>query len=110
MRTKLHCKNKPFNQKDSKENKPNKNIIHGGQTSNTSENRRRKRSSSDLQPASPQTPSRFEELPQAILNRLTPIKDTTSNFLKEWEKSLSSPPQTVALDGGLQDFTENSAQ
>jgi hypothetical protein len=71
---------------------------------------RRKRSSSDLQPASPQTPSKFDELPQAILNRLTPIKNTTSNFIKDWEKSLSSPPQTVALDAGLQDFTEHSAQ
>ncbi|KAI0106461.1 hypothetical protein GGR51DRAFT_517788, partial [Nemania sp. FL0031] len=58
---------------------------------------RRKRSGSALQQSSPKTPSKFEELPQAILNRLTPssIKSTTSNFIKEWEKSLSPSHQTA---------------
>ncbi|KAI0871421.1 hypothetical protein GGS24DRAFT_471653 [Hypoxylon argillaceum] len=72
---------------------------------------RRKRSTSELQQTSPRTPSKFEELPQAILNRLTPsnIKNTTSNFIKEWEKSLSPPRQTATFDAGFQDFTRNVA-
>ncbi|KAI1178426.1 hypothetical protein F4777DRAFT_537636 [Nemania sp. FL0916] len=59
---------------------------------------RRTRSGSGHQPTSPRTPSKLEDLPQAIFNRLTPssIKSTTSNFIKEWERSLSptvqSPP------------------
>ncbi|KAI3336149.1 hypothetical protein F4824DRAFT_109934 [Ustulina deusta] len=63
---------------------------------------RRKCSKTELQPSSPKTPSKFEELPQAILNRLTPsnIKNTTSKFIKEWEKSLSPPPQTAMFEAG----------
>ncbi|KAI0859185.1 hypothetical protein F4860DRAFT_483387 [Xylaria cubensis] len=55
--------------------------------------------------SSRKTSGTLEELPQAILNRLTPskIKSTTSNFIKEWEKSLS-PPQTATFDAGFQDF------
>ncbi|KAI0852391.1 hypothetical protein F5Y00DRAFT_228012 [Daldinia vernicosa] len=59
----------------------------------------RKQSSSELRSPSPETPSRLEELPQAILNRLTPsnIKNTTSNFIKEWEKSLSPPAESTSF-------------
>ncbi|CAJ2508174.1 Uu.00g093600.m01.CDS01 [Anthostomella pinea] len=68
---------------------------------------RRKRSRAELRSPSPHTPSKLEELPQVILNRLslTPsnIKNTTSNFIKEWEKSLS-PPDSATLDAGLQDL------
>ncbi|KAJ8117339.1 hypothetical protein ONZ43_g4231 [Nemania bipapillata] len=72
---------------------------------------RRKRSESELKQSSPRTPSKLEELPQAILNRLTPssIKNTTSNFIKEWEKSLSPPRQTATFDAGLQDLARNTA-
>ncbi|KAI1753582.1 hypothetical protein F4782DRAFT_496891 [Xylaria castorea] len=68
-----------------------------------------KRSKSELQLSSPKTSSKLEELPQAILNRFTPsrIKSTTSNFIKEWEKSLSPPPQTATFDAGLQDFMKS---
>ncbi|KAH8165765.1 hypothetical protein CIB48_g2476 [Xylaria polymorpha] len=71
---------------------------------------RQKRPRGELQPSSPMASSRLEELPQAILNSLTPskIKSTTSNFIKEWEKSLSPPPQTATFDAGLQDFTRNA--
>ncbi|KAI0536565.1 hypothetical protein GGR58DRAFT_514442 [Xylaria digitata] len=72
---------------------------------------RRKNSKNEpQQPSSPKTPSKFEELPQAILNRLTPsnIKATTSNFIKEWEKSLSPPPQTATFEAGLRDFTRST--
>ncbi|OTA94831.1 hypothetical protein M434DRAFT_29523 [Hypoxylon sp. CO27-5] len=60
---------------------------------------RRKQSRSELRSPSPQTPSRLEELPQAILNRLTPsnLKNTTSNFIKEWEKSLSPPAESTSF-------------
>ncbi|KAI0552159.1 hypothetical protein F4679DRAFT_536135 [Xylaria curta] len=60
--------------------------------------------------SSPKTSSTLDELPQAILNRLTPskIKSTTSNFIKEWEKSLSPPPQTATFDASFQDFTRNT--
>ncbi|KAJ2969163.1 hypothetical protein NUW58_g10052 [Xylaria curta] len=70
---------------------------------------RRKRSRGELQPSSPKTPSKLEELPQAILNRLTPsnIKSTTSNFIREWERSLSPPPQTTTFEAGLQDVTRS---
>ncbi|KAI8961547.1 hypothetical protein F5Y11DRAFT_325667 [Daldinia sp. FL1419] len=60
---------------------------------------RRKQSHSELRSPSPETPSRLEELPQAILNRLTPsnLKNTTSNFIKEWEKSLSPPAESTSF-------------
>ncbi|KAI1098331.1 hypothetical protein F4804DRAFT_338307 [Jackrogersella minutella] len=60
---------------------------------------RRKQSRSELRSPSPQTPSKLEEIPQAILNRLTPsnLKNTTSNFIKEWEKSLSPPPESTSF-------------
>ncbi|KAI1415228.1 hypothetical protein F5Y13DRAFT_187331 [Hypoxylon sp. FL1857] len=60
---------------------------------------RRKQSRSELRSPSPQTPSRLEELPQAILNRLAPsnLKNTTSNFIKEWEKSLSPPAESTSF-------------
>lgn len=58
---------------------------------------RRKPSVSDLRSPSPQSPSRLEELPQAILNRFTPtnLGRTTSNLIKEWEKSLSPPTEST---------------
>ncbi|KAI1466320.1 uncharacterized protein F4812DRAFT_433660 [Daldinia caldariorum] len=59
---------------------------------------RHKQSHSEIRSPSPETPSRLEELPQAILNKLTPsnIKNTTSNFIKEWEKSLSPPADSTS--------------
>ncbi|KAI1425864.1 hypothetical protein F5Y12DRAFT_322870 [Xylaria sp. FL1777] len=62
------------------------------------------------QPSSPETSSKLEELPQAILTRLTPsnIKNTTSNFIKEWEKSLSPPPQTTMFESGSQDLPRST--
>lgn len=46
---------------------------------------------------SPSSPSgnKLEELLPPVLNRLTPsnLKKTASDFMKEWEKSLSSPPE-----------------
>ncbi|KAI8952255.1 hypothetical protein F4801DRAFT_589104 [Xylaria longipes] len=70
---------------------------------------RHKRSKGELQ-SSPKPSTKLEELPQAILNRLTPskIQSTTSNFIKEWERSLSPPPQTATFEAGFQDFTRNT--
>ncbi|KAI5924370.1 hypothetical protein F4810DRAFT_140183 [Camillea tinctor] len=67
---------------------------------------RRKRSRDELGSPSPPTSSKLEELPQAILNRLSPtnIKNTTSNFIKEWEKSLSPPPESTTFESALQDI------
>ncbi|KAI1501093.1 hypothetical protein F5X99DRAFT_212587 [Biscogniauxia marginata] len=67
---------------------------------------RRKRSRSELRSPSPQTPSKLEELPQAILNRLSPtnLKNTTSNFIKEWEKSLSPTNESTTFESALQDI------
>ncbi|KAI1096683.1 hypothetical protein F5B19DRAFT_1550 [Rostrohypoxylon terebratum] len=52
----------------------------------------RKQSRSELRSPSPQTPSKLEEFPAAILTRLAPsnLKNTTSNFIKEslWELEL----------------------
>ncbi|KAK3370321.1 hypothetical protein B0H63DRAFT_314531 [Podospora didyma] len=47
-------------------------------------------------PSSPRgSPNKFEELLPPVLNRLTPsnLKKTASEFMKEWEKSLSPPPR-----------------
>ncbi|KAI0166848.1 hypothetical protein GGR52DRAFT_77206 [Hypoxylon sp. FL1284] len=57
---------------------------------------RRKRSQSELGSASPETPGKLENLP-AFFNQLTPsnVKNATSNFIKEWEKSLSSPTEST---------------
>ncbi|KAI0011215.1 hypothetical protein F4779DRAFT_247428 [Xylariaceae sp. FL0662B] len=65
----------------------------------------RKRSRSELRSSSPEPPSKLEELPQAILNRLSSVnlKNTTSNFIKEWEKSLSPPPESTSFDTSSQD-------
>ncbi|KAI1390975.1 uncharacterized protein F4822DRAFT_426828 [Hypoxylon trugodes] len=61
---------------------------------------RRKQSRSELRSPSPPTPSKLEELPQAILNRLTPtnFKNPTSTLLKEWEKSLSPPAESASFE------------
>ncbi|KAB5575791.1 hypothetical protein GE09DRAFT_1215543 [Coniochaeta sp. 2T2.1] len=66
-----------------------------------------------LGPNTPSTPSasstlsnntKLEELLPPVLNRLTPsnLKKTASDFMKEWEKSLSPPPQSrdAAAGGG----------
>lgn len=60
----------------------------------------RLRNSSPAPPSSPT--NKLEELLPPMLNRLTPsnIKRTASDFMKEWEKSLSSPPlPPLALEG-----------
>lgn len=48
-----------------------------------------------------QSPSalKLEELSLGVLNKLTPgnIKRTASDFMKEWEKSLSPPPEPVGF-------------
>ncbi|KAI1437525.1 hypothetical protein GGR50DRAFT_78060 [Xylaria sp. CBS 124048] len=66
-------------------------------------------SSTESGPSSALTLCKLEDLPQAILNHIMPInlKNTTSNFLKEWEKSLSPPPQTSLFEAGLQDLTRS---
>ncbi|GAW18902.1 hypothetical protein ANO14919_083850 [Xylariales sp. No.14919] len=72
---------------------------------------RRKSSKTEPQrPSSPKISSKLEELPQAILNRimLSNIKNTTSNFIREWEKSLSPPSQTATLEAGPQDFVRST--
>ncbi|KAI0977049.1 hypothetical protein F4678DRAFT_411635 [Xylaria arbuscula] len=79
-------------------------------TENRDENEavlRRESSEKEHQQSSPKTPSKFEELPQAILNRLTPsnIKITTSNFIKEWERSLSPSPQPNVVEADSQEYT-----
>ncbi|RYP01706.1 hypothetical protein DL764_006131 [Monosporascus ibericus] len=79
---------------------------------------RRKRSHSELRSAS-QSPSaptsqstasatetspppanKLDDLPQALLHRLSPgnIKRTAADFMREWEKSLSPPPETTAFE------------
>ncbi|KAH6640985.1 hypothetical protein F5144DRAFT_484517 [Chaetomium tenue] len=45
------------------------------------------------------SPNKLEDLlPQALMNRLTPsnLKRTASDFMKEWERSLSSPEEITA--------------
>ncbi|ORY71210.1 uncharacterized protein BCR38DRAFT_309124, partial [Pseudomassariella vexata] len=56
----------------------------------TASNSRRKRSRSELRSPSPGVQAKLGELPSAILNTLTPskIKRFSSDFIKEWEKSL----------------------
>ncbi|KAM7196460.1 hypothetical protein V8F33_006177 [Rhypophila sp. PSN 637] len=62
-----------------------------------------KKSSKSQLPGSPT--SRLEELLPPVLNRLTPsnFKRTASDFMKEWEKSLSPPPaparELVSMSG-----------
>ncbi|KAI1632047.1 hypothetical protein F4809DRAFT_121645 [Biscogniauxia mediterranea] len=65
-----------------------------------------KRSRGELGSPSPLTPSKLEELPQAILNRFSPtnIKNSTSNFIKEWEKSLSPTAESTTFENALQDI------
>ncbi|KAK8031736.1 hypothetical protein PG990_001470 [Apiospora arundinis] len=59
---------------------------------------RRKPSRAELRSPSPQTQAKLgelSELPGALLNSLNPskIKRFSSDFIKEWEKSLSPPPR-----------------
>ncbi|KAI1818171.1 hypothetical protein GGS20DRAFT_581878 [Poronia punctata] len=67
---------------------------------------RERRSRNELRPSTPRTPSKLEELPQAILNRLTPsnIKTTTSNLIKEWERSLSPSTNGSSSEVGPPQF------
>lgn len=46
---------------------------------------------------SPPSPNKLEELLPPVLNRLTPsnLKRTATDFMKEWEKSLSPPPESA---------------
>lgn len=48
----------------------------------------------------PASPPRLEELPFAVLNRLTPsnLKKSASHFMERWEESLLSPPAENTLD------------
>ncbi|KAM7208723.1 hypothetical protein V8F20_000886 [Naviculisporaceae sp. PSN 640] len=57
----------------------------------------KKKSSRSQLPSSP--PNKLEELLPPVLNRLTPsnIKRTASDFMKEWEKSLSPPTPSREL-------------
>jgi hypothetical protein len=99
MRMKLHCKNTPPRLSPEIRTQSNVSLV---QLSNNDDNRRAKRSRNDLRTSSPpRTPSKLEELPQAILNRLTPsnIKATTANFIKDWERSLSPPHPTSSETG-----------
>lgn len=64
----------------------------------TTPNSKKKPSASRLQrdPAgTPSSANKLEELLPPVLHPLTPsnLKKTASNFMKEWEKSLSPPPQ-----------------
>ncbi|KAH8908672.1 hypothetical protein BR93DRAFT_957591 [Coniochaeta sp. PMI_546] len=76
-------------------------ITEGGGDENNnirSPSPKKKASASRLRNQSPTTPSsanKLEELLPPVLNHLTPsnLKKTASNFMKEWEKSLSPPPQ-----------------
>ncbi|KAI1365862.1 hypothetical protein F5Y08DRAFT_338265 [Xylaria arbuscula] len=70
----------------------------------------RSKYSNEQQPSPPRTPSKLEELPQAILNSLTPtnIKNTTSTLLKEWEKSLTPSPESATFGADYQDFTRST--
>ncbi|KAJ9142783.1 DUF4048 domain protein [Pleurostoma richardsiae] len=56
---------------------------------------------SSTEPAAPTSPSslKLEELSLGVLNRLSPgnIKRTASDFMKEWEKSLSPPPEPITF-------------
>ncbi|OIW29973.1 hypothetical protein CONLIGDRAFT_353754 [Coniochaeta ligniaria NRRL 30616] len=70
----------------------------GGESNNAKPpSPKKKASASRLRNQSPTTPSKkLEELlPPVLVNHLSPsnLKKTASNFMKEWEKSLSPPPQ-----------------
>ncbi|KAK9419819.1 hypothetical protein SUNI508_07068 [Seiridium unicorne] len=69
---------------------------------------RKKRSRSDLRSSSPQTPGKLGELPSALLNSLTPgnIKRFSSDFIKEWEKSLSPPADTTTFEPSYENIRE----
>ncbi|KAK7953351.1 hypothetical protein PG988_014045 [Apiospora saccharicola] len=67
---------------------------------------RRKPSRAELRSPSPQNQAKLgelSELPGALLNSLNPsnIKRFSSDFIKEWEKSLSPPPRDDKLRGEL---------
>ncbi|KAI0525475.1 hypothetical protein F5B22DRAFT_343520 [Xylaria bambusicola] len=70
----------------------------------------RKSSNEESQISPPRTPSKLEELPQAILNSLTPsnIRNTTSNLIREWEKSLTPSPRSSTYGADLQDFNTST--
>lgn len=67
---------------------------------------RRKPSRSELRTSSPNAPATLGELPAALLNTLTStpsnIKRFSSDFMKEWEKSLSPPAEVIAFEPSFQ--------
>ncbi|KAK7967430.1 uncharacterized protein PG986_001707 [Apiospora aurea] len=68
---------------------------------------RRKPSRAELRSPSPQNQAKLgelSELPGALLNSLNPsnIKRFSSDFIKEWEKSLSPPPETTTFEASFQ--------
>ncbi|KAH8652403.1 hypothetical protein BX600DRAFT_516438 [Xylariales sp. PMI_506] len=71
---------------------------------------RKKRSRSDLRSSSPQTPAKLGELPAALLNSLTPsnIKRFSTDFMKEWEKSLSPPAETTTFEPSYQSIKDKA--
>jgi len=67
----------------------------------TNVHRRDKKSTPSRRPSSysPPSPNKLEELLPPVLNRLTPsnLKRTATDFMKEWEKSLSPPPEAASF-------------
>ena len=85
---------------------PHRPLGTGTQDSNTRDSRR-KPSRAELRSPSPQTQAKLgelSELPGALLNSLNPsnIKRFSSDFIKEWEKSLSPPPETTTFEASFQ--------
>ncbi|KAJ1329078.1 DUF4048 domain-containing protein [Microdochium nivale] len=60
----------------------------------------------EVQAATPTATSKLEELPQAILNRLTTsgLKGLPSQFIKDWERSLSPPTDPNAFEASCRDI------
>ncbi|KAI1867971.1 hypothetical protein JX265_004025 [Neoarthrinium moseri] len=71
---------------------------------------RKKRSRSDLRSPSPQSAGTLGELPSALLNSLAPsnIKRFSSDFIKEWEKSLSPPAESTTFEPSFQSIKDKA--
>ncbi|KAH7032968.1 uncharacterized protein B0I36DRAFT_361704 [Microdochium trichocladiopsis] len=65
-----------------------------------------RQSGSEVRASTPPSTSKLEELPQAILNRLTPsgLKGLPSQFMKDWERSLSSPTDPNTFEASCRDI------
>ncbi|KXJ92705.1 hypothetical protein Micbo1qcDRAFT_202904 [Microdochium bolleyi] len=63
-------------------------------------------SGSEVRASTPPSASKLEELPQALLNRLTPsgLKGLPSQFIKDWERSLSPPTDPNAFEASCRDI------